>query len=220
VHHVQAAGGAALNSDEAVATDRPPDPAAEPGDAGQAAGGRPASRRSHRVFAAVGCLVLLLDVATKQWAVAGLTDREPLRLLGGAVYLLLVRNSGAACSLGTGYTFVFPLISLVVVAWIGWTARRLRSLPWGIALGLILGGALGNLTDRVFRAPGFLVGHVIDFVSLFDRNGQGWPVFNVADSALCVGVVLAVGLELTGRRLDGTRTVGAGRGRVPDSAGG
>ncbi|MDT4988766.1 MAG: signal peptidase [Micromonosporaceae bacterium] len=246
MHHVQAAGGAALNDDEAVATDRPPDSTTEPDgaaeaghtaaasgsvevghtaaaggavDADQTAGGA-LRRRSLGVFGAVGCLVLLLDIATKQWAVAGLTGREPVRLPGGAVYLLLVRNSGAAFSLGTGYTFVFPLITLVVVAWIGWTARRLLSLPWAIAFGLILGGALGNLTDRIFRAPGFLTGHVIDFVSLFDRNGQGWPVFNAADSALCVGVALAVALELTGRRLDGTRAAGAGRGSVPDSAGG
>jgi signal peptidase II len=75
-----------------------------------------------------------------------------------------------------------------------------------LALGLVLGGALGNVADRLFRAPGPLVGHVVDFVSLFDDSGQVWPVFNLADSALCVGVVLAVLLELTGRRRDGSRT--------------
>ncbi len=151
-------------------------------------------------------LVLLADILTKQVAVSELSGREPLRLLGGAVYLVLVRNSGAAFSLGTGYTFVFPLITVVVVGWIAWTSRRLRSAPWALALGLVLGGALGNLADRVFRAPGPMVGHVIDFVSVFDPAGQVFPVFNVADSALCIGVVLAVLLELTGRRVDGVCT--------------
>ncbi len=168
-------------------------------------------------------LVLLADILTKQVAVSELSGREPLRLLGGAVYLVLVRNSGAAFSLGTGYTFVFPLITVVVVGWIAWTSRRLRSAPWALALGLVLGGALGNLADRVFRAPGPMVGHVIDFVSVFDPAGQVFPVFNVADSALCIGVVLAVLLELTGRRVDGTRTSGRRSDEpvgVPDSASG
>jgi len=134
-----------------------------------------------------------------------LAGEEPVRLLGGTVYLILVRNSGAAFSLGTDYTFVFPLITLGVVGWIGWMARELRSKPWAVALGLVLGGALGNLGDRLFRAPGPFVGHVVDMISVFDARGQGFPVFNAADSALFCGVVLAVFLELTGRRRDGTR---------------
>jgi signal peptidase II len=150
--------------------------------------------------------VLGLDALTKQIAVSQLADQPPVRLLGGAVYLVLTRNSGAAFSLGTGHTFVFPLIALVVAGWIAWMARRLRSLPWALALGLVLGGALGNVADRVFRAPGPFVGHVVDFVSLFDDSGQVWPVFNLADAALSTGVVLAVLLELTGRRRDGLRT--------------
>jgi signal peptidase II len=179
--------------------------------------GRLARRRPIGIFGAAAGFVLLVDIVTKQLAVGGLAGREPVRLLGGAVYLDLIRNSGAAFSLGTGYTFVFPLITAIVVAWIGWTVRRLRSVPWAVALGLVLGGALGNLTDRVFRAPGPMVGHVIDFVSLFGPEGRYYPVFNAADSALCVGVVLAVLLELTGRRVDGTRT--RGRDRVRERAG-
>jgi signal peptidase II len=163
-------------------------------------------------------VVLLTDVATKYLTVAHLTNRPPVRLLGGAVYLALTRNSGAAFSLGTRYTFVFPLITALVVAWIGWTARRLRSVPWAIALGLVLGGALGNLTDRIFRAPGPMVGHVVDFISVFGPEGRYFPVFNAADSALCIGVALAVLLELTGRRVDGTRTQSRDPVRVPDSA--
>ena len=96
---------------------------------------------------------------------------------------------------------------MLVVGWIGWLARRLRSVPWAVALGLVLGGALGNLGDRLFRAPGFLVGHVVDFVSVFSPDGHYFAIFNVADSALTCGVVLAILLEVTGRRRDGTRLV-------------
>ncbi len=179
---------------------------------------QPDRRRPIAVLAAAGVFVLLVDIVTKQLAVSQLSGREPVRLLGGAVYLDLIRNSGAAFSLGTRYTFVFPLITALVVAWIGWTARRLRSVPWAIALGLVLGGALGNFTDRIFRAPGPMVGHVIDFVSLFGPEGRYFAVFNAADSALCVGVALAVLLELTGRRVDGTRTRSREPVGVPDSA--
>jgi signal peptidase II len=168
----------------------------------------PASRsRAASVLALAAVLVVLADQITKHLTVAELSNRPPVRLLGGAVYLVEVRNSGAAFSLGTDYTFVFPLITVAVVGWIGWMALRLRSVPWAVSLGLVLGGALGNLVDRIFRAPGPFVGHVVDMVSLFDDRGQVWPVFNLADSALCVGVVLAILLELTGRRRDGTRMV-------------
>jgi len=147
--------------------------------------------------------VLVADVITKQLALSYLADREPLRLLGGAVYLTLTRNSGAAFSIGVGYTAIFPVIAVFVVTAIVLLARRLRSMPWAIAMGLILGGALGNLTDRVFRAPGVFVGHVVDFISVFDEAGRAFPIFNLADSALVCGVILAVLLELTGRRRDG-----------------
>jgi signal peptidase II len=126
------------------------------------------------------------------------------------VYLTLTRNSGAAFSLGTHLTFVFPLVTVVVAGWIGWMALRLRSVAWAVALGLVLGGALGNLGDRLFRAPGFLVGHVVDFISVFSPDGHYFAIFNVADSALTCGVVLAIGLEVTGRRRDGTRLVKTG----------
>ena len=122
-------------------------------------------RRRRRPVRPAGRAVLAMAIAVV--AVVGstsvtkqLVDRrtwptgEPVQLLGGAVYLSLTRNSGAAFSLGSDYTFVFPIIALVVLGWIGWMARRLRSVPWAIALGLVLGGALGNLVDRIFRAPG------------------------------------------------------------------
>ena len=166
------------------------------------------TRRAVVVLGGTALAVLVIDLVTKYLVVSKLSDRPPVRLLGGAVYLSLTRNSGAAFSLGTSITFVFPVVTVLVVGWICWMTRRLRSAPWAVALGLILGGALGNLTDRVFRAPGFLVGHVIDFISLFGPDARYFAIFNAADSALTCGVILAILLELTGRRRDGTRVQG------------
>jgi signal peptidase II len=157
------------------------------------------------IFAAVAFAVIAVDQVTKHLTVSLLADREPLRLLGGVVYLVHVRNSGAAFSFAQNYTFVFPVIASLVAVWIIWMSRGLASLSWAVALGLVLGGALGNLADRIFRAPGPFVGHVVDMVSVFDDAGRVFPVFNMADSALSVGVVLALLLEFTGRRRDGTR---------------
>lgn len=156
-------------------------------------------------FFATAAVVLAADLVTKTLAVASLTDEPPVRLLGGAVYLVLVHNRGAAFGLGSGYTVVLALVALIVVGVIIRFARRLGSVPWAAALGLVLGGAGGNLLDRIFREPGLFRGGVVDFVSLFDDSGGIWPVFNVADSALVCGVLLAVFLELTGRRFDGSR---------------
>jgi signal peptidase II len=90
----------------------------------------------------------------------------------------------------------------------------LRSVPWAIALGLVLGGALGNLADRLFRAPGPFQGHVVDMISLFAPYGRGFAIFNIADSCLTIGVALAVLLELTGRQRDGSRTGPAAKERA------
>ncbi|MDG4832131.1 signal peptidase II [Solwaraspora sp. WMMD1047] len=166
---------------------------------------RPRRRRPVIVLLAVAAVAVLADLGTKHLAVLALSDREPVQLLGGAVYLNLTRNSGAAFSLARDHTWIFPIVTVGVAGWIGWLALRLRSLPWAVALGLVLGGALGNLVDRIFRAPGTFVGHVVDMISLFDPYGRVWPVFNLADSALVTGVSLAVLLELTGRQRDGTR---------------
>ena len=176
--------------------------------AADAPGQQPAPART-RVLLLVGiaALVLVADVVTKVLAVARLEGREPIELLGGAVYLVLVRNPGAAFSLATGYTWVLSLVAVAVVVVIVRIARRLRSTGWAVALGLVLGGALGNLVDRIFRSPGPLQGHVVDVVSLFAPDGSVWPVFNLADSSIVSGGVLLVLLALTGRELDGTRVV-------------
>ncbi|AGZ40303.1 putative signal peptidase II [Actinoplanes friuliensis DSM 7358] len=157
------------------------------------------------VLAITALVAVVVDQVVKHLSTNGLTEGEPVRILGGLIYLSLLRNSGAAFSLGSGYTWVFPLVTLVVIGWIGWMTRKLRSVPWAIALGLVLGGALGNLGDRLFRAPGPFQGHVVDMVSLFGPYGEHFAVFNIADSCLSVGVVLAVLLELTGRQRDGSR---------------
>jgi len=150
-------------------------------------------------------LAVLVDQVVKYLSTEHLTEGEPVRVLGGLIYLSLLRNGGAAFSLGSDYTWVFPVITLAVIGWIVWMTRKLRSVPWAISLGLVLGGALGNLSDRLFRAPGPFEGHVVDMISLFTPYGQGFAVFNIADSCLSVGVVLAVLLELTGRQRDGSR---------------
>nr|WP_229830016.1 signal peptidase II [Actinoplanes ianthinogenes] len=153
----------------------------------------------------VAALAVTLDQVVKELSTARLTENEPVRALGGLVYLCLWRNSGAAWSVGSRHTWVFTVVAVAVAGWIGWIAARLRSKPWAVALGLVLGGALGNLGDRLFRDPGVLRGHVVDMISLFGPDAQYFPVFNVADMCLTVGVVLAVVFELTGRARDGSR---------------
>lgn len=175
------------------------------GDERVAAGGRPTRHSAVWLFAGIAAAVHLADLGTKQLALAQLHDGVPVRLLGGAVYLSLTRNSGAAFSMGADHTWVFTIFATVAVGALVWLARGVRSVPWAVSLGLILGGVLGNLTDRVFRAPAAFQGHVVDMVSLFDPYGRVWPVFNLADSALVCGVVLAVFLEFTGRTRDGRR---------------
>ncbi|MGB9378741.1 MAG: signal peptidase II [Mycobacteriales bacterium] len=167
---------------------------------------RPTARRIY-LLAGTTVAVLGLDVISKAIVVHTLSDRPPVRLLGGAVRLIHTRNTGAAFSLAEGQTLVLSVIAIAVVAAIIRTARRLGSTAWAVCLGLILGGALGNLIDRVFRAPGPLRGAVVDWIDL-----QVWPVFNLADSALVIGVCMAVLLEVRGRRIDGSHVTG-GRAR-------
>jgi signal peptidase II len=157
----------------------------------------------------VALVVLTADVITKAVVVATLEGERPVKLLGGFAYLQLVRNPGAAFSMATGMTWVLTLIAIAVVLAIVWILPKLRSVGWAIGLSLVLAGALGNLSDRIFRAPGPLRGHVIDFVSLFEPNGDAWPVFNVADSSIVVGGALIVLMALLGKEYDGrsTRTV-------------
>ena len=171
-----------------------------------------------RLLLGLAAAVLALDVGTKLLVVATLSDREPLRLLGGAVYLTEARNTGAAFSFAEGATVVFTLIAAVVVVVIARSARRLSSTGWAVALALVLGGAVGNLLDRVFRDPGFLRGGVVDFISLFDPYGQVWPIFNVADSAIVCGGVLGAVLAFRGIEFSGGRASDQGSDAATDDA--
>lgn len=174
----------------------------------------PLKPRKVGLLAAIAATVIVLDVISKVIVVATIQPNQPVRVLGGMVYLSLIRNPGAAFSMATGMTWLLALIAIGVVVVIIRMAPRLRSTPWAISLGLVLGGAIGNLIDRIFRAPGFLQGHVVDFVSVFGPNAEYFPVFNVADSAITIGGISLVITALLGIDFDGTRT----RSRKDDSA--
>jgi signal peptidase II len=190
----------------------PSTPAPAPGAPAPAAPRRPARTR---LLLAVAAVVLAVDLVSKLVVVATLSGRAPLRLLGGAVYLTQTRNTGAAFSFAEGATVLFTLIAVAVVVVIVRASRRLFSTGWAVALGLVLGGAVGNLSDRVFRAPGFLRGGVVDFISLFDPYGRVWPIFNAADSAIVCGGILGALLALRGVEFDGSR--GRDRGHGDDA---
>jgi signal peptidase II len=164
-------------------------------------------RRRTGLLAATAASALLLDVLSKIVVVATLEGRPPVELLGGGLYLDVHRNPGAAFSMATGMTWLLSLIALGVVAAIVRLAPRLRSTGWAFGLGLVLGGALGNLVDRLLRAPGPLRGHVVDYLSLLAPDGRVWPVFNMADSAIVCGGVVLILLAATGREFDGSRSV-------------
>ncbi|MDR3659924.1 MAG: signal peptidase II [Mycobacterium sp.] len=153
--------------------------------------------RRLRLLLVVAAVVLGLDVVTKVLAVNLLVPGQPVEIIGDTVTWTLVRNSGAAFSMATSYTWVLTLIATGVVLGIVWMGRRLVSPWWALGLGMILGGALGNLMDRFFRSPGPLRGHVVDFLSV-----GWWPVFNIADSAVVCGAALLVGLSVFGFDFD------------------
>lgn len=157
----------------------------------------PPTRSRTITVAVTAALVLLVDVISKLIVVAKLSDRPPVHLIGGLLQLTETRNPGAAFSVGTGATIIFTAVAAAVVVVIVRTARRLVSGGWAVALGLLLGGALGNLSDRVFRDPAVFRGHVVDWIEL-----PHWPVFNLADSAIVIGGVLAVLLSARGVPLE------------------
>lgn len=153
----------------------------------------------------LAALLVVVDQATKYWAVAALSNGEVIDVIGELIQFRLIYNPGAAFSIGTGHTWIFTIASAVVVGVVVWIARRVRSWPWAISLGLVLGGATTHLLDRLFRDPGFARGMVVDFIDYFDLF-----VGNVADIALVVGIMWAALLHLRGLGLDGVK-VGHGR---------
>ncbi|HET6728511.1 MAG TPA: signal peptidase II [Jiangellaceae bacterium] len=176
---MQATGGASLTRDARQGT----------------AGGR----RRVGVLASVAVTVFALDQITKIMAVAWLQDGQVVEVVDGILRLRLVRNPGAAFSFATDITIVLTAVAATVVVVIMRLSRRLTSAWWAVALGGLLGGALGNLTDRILREPAPLRGHVIDFLEL-----PNWPVFNLADSAIVGSAVLVAWLSLRGVTYDGS----------------
>ena len=174
--------------------------------------GLPGRPRRVAVLIGVAVFVLAADIISKSIVVAKMPDHAPIRLLGGLLTITLTRNGGAAFSIGTSMTIVFTAIAVGVIVYILRTARNLRSVGWAITLGLLLGGATGNLLDRIFRAPGPFQGHVVDWIEL-----PHWPVFNLADSSIVCAGVLVVLLALRGVRLDGTRAAHRPDSPDPDS---
>ena len=147
-------------------------------------------------------LVYIADQLTKAWVAANLQPDQPRQLFGTVLQLNLTRNPGAAFSILTGSTWILTAIACAVIVFIVITARRLGSRGWAMALGLLLGGSLGNLTDRMFRAPGPGRGHVVDFLQL-----PHFPIFNIGDSAIVTSAVLIALLAFRGVNVDGTRVV-------------
>ncbi|KQR20853.1 MULTISPECIES: signal peptidase II [Microbacterium] len=168
------------------------------------------------VIAILAVLVLAADQLAKTVAIDTLPPERVVPVLGEALQFYLVRNPGAAFSLGEGVTWVFTIALAVVACVIVFLAlRRVRSRLWAVVLGLLLGGVLGNLTDRLVREPGFPVGHVVDFIS------TPWmmpAIYNVADIFIVSMMISVAILVLVGLRLDGTRETRASRAAGADAA--
>ncbi|MGW1022468.1 signal peptidase II [Streptomyces sp. NPDC002577] len=160
---------------------------------------RPKGKRKMLVLIAVAAFAYVLDLVSKMIVVAKLEHHEPVEIVGDWLRLEAVRNAGAAFGIGEAFTVIFTVIAAAVIIVIARLARKLYSLPWAIALGLLLGGALGNLTDRLFRSPGVFEGAVVDFIA-----PKGFAVFNLADSAIVCGGILIVLLSFRGLDPDGT----------------
>lgn len=160
-------------------------------------------------LAAIAVLVVTVDQIAKFIAVRELAENVPVTVIDGWFQLRLIRNSGAAFSLATGMTWALSVVAVVVSVVIARISRRLGSRWWAVALGLLLGGALGNLTDRIFREPGFGRGHVVDFFEYLKFPFMDFPVFNVADSCIVTAAVLIALLGVRGIGIDGSRVSGS-----------
>lgn len=180
-------------------------------------GERSRGRVSVRALLLLGAVALVVygaDQLAKYLIVTNLREGELVPVLGEVLQLHYVTNSGAAFSLATGFTWILSIVAVGVVVFIVWFASRIRSVGWACVFGLVLGGAAGNLTDRLFRQPGFGTGHVVDFVQVW-----GFPaIFNVADSAIVVAMGLFIILSLRGVGLDGRKAVYVRRKRSADDA--
>ncbi|MBL3700118.1 signal peptidase II [Leucobacter luti] len=165
---------------------------------------RPWRRWVPAILLAVAVLVLICDQLVKNWVVSHLTEGVTVPVIGDFLRWHFVRNPGAAFSMASGSTWIFTILAAVVVVVILWQIRRLRSIPWALFLGLLLGGVLGNLTDRLTREPGFPEGHVIDFISTpWLWLGFTEAIYNIADIAIVSGMIIFVLVTLLGLPIDG-----------------
>lgn len=159
------------------------------------------------IIAILAVLVLAADQLTKHFALENLPYQENVPVLGDFLSFYLVKNPGAAFSFGSGATWIFTIALAAVVCVIVWlAATRVRSRAWAIMLGLLLGGVLGNLTDRLLREPGFAIGHVIDFIN----TPWMWlwfptAIYNVADIFIVTMMIGVAVLVLIGLNFDGSR---------------
>lgn len=163
------------------------------------------SVRAIVVLAAVALFVLGVDQVAKALVVANLTEGERVPVIGNLLVFLYTRNPGAAFSIGTGSTWIFTIIAIAVFVFVIWYAPRIRSVWWSIVFGLLLGGLMGNLYDRLFRPPGFGQGEVVDFIKIPLLPAY----FNLADSAIVAAMGVFLVLTLLGVGLDGRRAVSA-----------
>jgi len=154
-------------------------------------------RRKYPIWGSVllvAALIWAIDFVTKNWAINYLEGRNPRKIIGNFLQLTFTKNSGAAFSLATRGTILLTIFSIVVILAIGYWSPRLTSRRWGLVLGLVLGGTLGNLSDRIFRAnigTGVFKGEVIDWIQL-----PHWPVFNLADSSIVIAALIASFLSI------------------------
>lgn len=161
------------------------------------------SPRALLVLTLVALCAYVLDQGSKFLVVTHLVEGDVVPLLNGVLELHFVRNPGAAFSLASGMTWIFSIIATGVVVFIVWFSGRIRSVAWSIVFGLLLGGVLGNLTDRLLREPSFGLGHVVDFIS------TPWmlpAIYNIADACIVSSMVLFMILTIRGVGLDGRRT--------------
>jgi signal peptidase II len=175
-------------------------------------------RRLSLLLALVAVTVVGLDQFTKYLAVRELDPGRAVPVIDGILQFRLIRNPGAAFSIATGMTWIFTVIAVVVSVVIVRIARRLGSVGWALALGLLLGGAVGNLLDRLFREPGFARGHVVDFIEYLKFPFMDFPIFNVADSAVTTAAVLIGVLGVLGIGVDGRRETSTGPAPAGDAA--
>lgn len=161
------------------------------------------------LFAGFAVFAYVFDQLTKFWVTTSMIAGQRIPVLPPLLHWYFIRNSGAAFSIGENLTWMFSLIMAAVSIVILLQIRKLGSVWWSLAFGLLLGGALGNLTDRLFREPSFGMGRVVDFVQLpgFDA------IFNIADSSVVCAVAIICILTLRGISLDGSRPPAAQRGR-------